>query len=430
MAKDSLSASMLAAAIAIDEITPRRPTVLCGFASRDGLATGALQPLSARALALAAADGCRIVLLVLDLIAPPDGLAEILTNDLPADVELIIAATHTHAGPPVLDEALLGAPDPTYLAQLAETCAGTIACALTRLAPAGLSHRKFPAPGIAHNRRDRNGPVDHAADLVLLHDRTGTVAGAWLNFGCHPVVLGPDNLRYSPDFPGHARAALERALGVPVLYTTGCAGQINLGHSALDSIRKHGLDRRTPDEAERIGAMLAAAAIASLRTEPPLARDDATLAYARRAWPAAYLDVDAAAREAIAGAARLALADPSLTAGERRMAQIDLEWLRLRPRGAMLQVGALRAGPLRAAFLSGEVFVETSLAIQAAVPGTLVASYCYGDPGYIPHRTARGGYEVDVAWRPYGAPGPFVPSTADDVECSAIELLRAGESKR
>ncbi|TYT24052.1 hypothetical protein FY122_00460 [Dictyoglomus thermophilum] len=38
---------------------------------------------------------------------------------------------------------------------------------------------------------------------------------------------------------------------------TGCAGQINTGHSAFDSIKKINMERRTFKEAERIGKVLA-----------------------------------------------------------------------------------------------------------------------------------------------------------------------------
>lgn len=409
------------------DITPKQATGFSGFASRTELATGTLDPLNVRVIALD--DGRRrVALAAFDLIGVPDGLIRSVAALLDApDLTLLPLATHTHAGPPVLVPSLLGKVPEGYLAALARMTAEAVRAAFTGIGPARVSHRKVSVPGIAHNRRDPHGPVDHHADVAGFHGPDGGLIALWLNFACHPVVLGPDNLRYSADFPGVARRLLEERFGVPVLYTTGCCGQINLGHSALDSIRKVGLDKRTPAEAERIGKLLGTAVAEDLERESPVGDDVAALAYAETKMPALYERVDAAARERFASDARRVLADPAATPGERAMAEIDIAWLARRHEPAELTVGAFGLGPLDCAFLPGEIFIETALALQAAVPGALVAGYAYSNPGYIPHESAAGGggYEVDVAWRPYGAPGPFVPDMAARLEAEALQLLRS-----
>ena len=419
---------VLRAGFATTSITPQRPTTLSGFAARAGLAEGTLDPLEARALVFDSGTR-RVALVALDLIGVPDGferrVAAALGTDAPA---LAISATHTHAGPPALARARLGAPPPGHVEALVAAVAGTVRRAGAAAAPVGVVHRRVAAPGIAHNRRDPAGPVDHEADVIALLRPDGAPTALWVTFACHPVVLGPDNLRYSADFPGATRRALEARLGCPVLYATGCAGEINLGHSPLDSIRRVGMDKRTPEEAERIGRRLAGAIADSLERDPPRAGAEHALGLAEARLPARFAPPHAGARAAIEAAARRALADAATSAGERMMAQIDLDWLADPPRAEgwpALRVSALRLGPVRACFLPGEIFVETALEMRRALPDLIVVGYAHANPGYIPPATARGGYEVDVAWRPYGAPGPFAPGMAEELAQAATRLAAA-----
>ena len=71
------------------------------------------------------------------------------------------------------------------------------------------------------------------------------------------------------------------------------------------------------------------------------------------------------------------------------------------------------------------MYKRQALAIQASQPDTLVVAYAHTNPGYIPHASAltEGGYEVDVAYRPYGLLGPFSPDTAARLEEAALTLL-------
>lgn len=414
---------MLSAGFAQADITPLKPTQLSGFASRTGLATETLLPLTARVLALAEGD-TRLALVALDLIGVPDRLEAAVQSLLgPNAPQLTITAIHTHAGPPVLDRAMLGAPPAGYIDGLAQHIAGAVGAAFAALQPAVLGHRTATTVGIAHNRRDPAGPVDPSIDIVTVDTPAGEPIAIWLTFACHPVVLGPDNLAYAPDFPGYARAAIEAETGVPVLYATGCAGEINLGHSALDSIRKIGMERRTPREAMRIGGLVAEAVLGALKT-PGLTGPNAALRTARSHVPARFDRPTEKQRAAIANAAADVLANLDALAGERIMAEIDQAWLRGdRTAWGDLPVSAIVAGPVRAAFLPGEIFVETALALKRRHPGTIVIGYAHANPGYIPPQNARGGYEVDVAWRPYGAPGPFAPGMAENLADAAGDLI-------
>ena len=50
-----------------------------------------------------------------------------------------------------------------------------------------------------------------------------------INYACHPVVFGPDNLRYSADYPGAATEVVEKSFGSDCvcLFMQGGSGDIN-----------------------------------------------------------------------------------------------------------------------------------------------------------------------------------------------------------
>jgi len=99
-----------------------------------------------------------------------------------------------------------------------------------------------------------------------------------------------------------------------------------------------------------------------------------------------------------------------------------------RPEGGVTAVDVVcwALGDLRVAWFPGEVFVEQALELAAAVPETVVCvSNANAAPGYVPHPSeyAAGGYEVEEAFRFYGAPGPFTPDASRRLGAAMLGLL-------
>jgi hypothetical protein len=103
---------------------------------------------------------------------------------------------------------------------------------------------------IGHNRRrvnrdgtiswlDRNttriptSPVDPVVSVLRVDTTEGWPLAILVNYACHPVVFGPDNLDYSADFPGvMARTVREGFGGNPVcFFLQGAPGDINPYHA-------------------------------------------------------------------------------------------------------------------------------------------------------------------------------------------------------
>src|SRR5512139_435562 len=104
------------------DITPATGGVLNGFIARPGPSVGVDTPLSMRTVCLEQ-GGRRVLVAGLDLLGVAPATADGLTSDLSAatgvpEANVIIACTHTHAGPMTAPLRGLGRPDEAYLARL------------------------------------------------------------------------------------------------------------------------------------------------------------------------------------------------------------------------------------------------------------------------------------------------------------------------
>ncbi len=213
---------------------PLEPPVggpMMGYGARTGTAVGVRDPLYARALYLSEHSECIWIELDLCLLAPSQAeairarIAE--RTGVPAR-RVLVACTHTHSGPETGLFAALGrAPTPRSAARLLDAAVESGARARAAAVPARLGVGRTEAH-IGRNRRIADGPVDPAV-LVIRIDRTdGAPLAVLYAYGCHPTVLGHENLRYSADWPGAASRAVEAALpGVLGCFTLAAHGDVD-----------------------------------------------------------------------------------------------------------------------------------------------------------------------------------------------------------
>src|SRR5690606_5286151 len=91
------------------------------------------------------------------------------------------------------------------------------------------------------------------------------------------VVLDATNLLWTADYPHFLRAELEKAFpGAAALFLTGCAGDVNTGHSAHASLSLEGNPARTFEAAAAIGRKIARSIVAA--DMEPIACDDTAFA--------------------------------------------------------------------------------------------------------------------------------------------------------
>lgn len=249
-ASSAHAAIQFKAAVVKVDITPRPGLPMYGFFDRlqqNRVATGTLDPLYARVLVLEAGDR-RFVLVTLDL---GRTFSEPLLDQLRRQIQaaagisfLLVTASHTHSGPNLLDEYPGGRP-PAWETSAIQAIASAVSQASRHLVPArigtgageveiGYNRRQVRPDGTVNMLwtdpgKQPNLPVDSTVLVMRIDDQQGTPLAIVVNYACHPVVLGSDNLQYSADYVGVMAHKVEAAFGgAPIcLFVQGADGDIN-----------------------------------------------------------------------------------------------------------------------------------------------------------------------------------------------------------
>jgi hypothetical protein len=257
------SAAGLRAGVARVEITPPVGVDLWGYAARKSPATGTLDPLMARVLVLEAGEK-RLALVVLDLgrtfgPASLERLRETARKNNGISYTLV-QATHTHSGPVILDEYPNNAV-PAWETEALARISKAIDDAARTLVDARLGTGRGSAY-IGYNRirvnadgtvtmlwrnptRVATAPVDPTVSVVRVDAADGKPLAILVNYSCHPVVFGADNLEYSADFPGAMARTVEVTLGgAPIcFFLQGACGDINV-YDATTPVQEDAVGKR------------------------------------------------------------------------------------------------------------------------------------------------------------------------------------------
>jgi hypothetical protein len=404
--------------VATRDCTPPAGLTMSGFAARTAPAAGAHDAITVRALAVD-----ETVLVTVDACGLHEDFCARVRAKVPGTV--VITATHTHGGPATVPGRLGGPVDPGYLEALHAACVAAVRAARAARENANVEVGVGADPGVARNRRRADGPVFAPLTVARFRRADGRLLACVVSYPCHPVVLGPENLLWTADYPGVVRAVVEAAdPGSVCLFLTGCCGELNTGHSAHASMTLEGTGDRSFAAAERIGRRIGLTALAAPTRE--LSDPSGTAAVSGEiALPLQSADPAATATLAAGWASEMATADP----GRRALLRSWLDWAReIAPRTATswtARVTVLRWGGLRIVALPGEPFSVTARRTAELVPGEcLVVGYADGSPGYLPpaEEFPYGGYEIDEAHRYYGMPAPFAPGVAESLTQLAAGL--------
>jgi len=221
----------LRAGVAKVDITPAPGLPMYGFLDRlkdNKFSTGTLDPLYARILVLQAGEK-RLALVTLDLgrTFRESELVQ-LRQQLKASAGvsfLIVTASHTHSGPNILDKDAGGRLQGWETSAIEKISAavveasghlvearigagrgeGYIGYNRRQLQPDGIVKMLWTNPG-----KQPTSPLDPTVFLMRVDDAEGEPLAILVNYACHPVVFGSDNLCYSSDFVGVMRRRWKR----------------------------------------------------------------------------------------------------------------------------------------------------------------------------------------------------------------------------
>jgi neutral ceramidase len=271
------AAATLKAGVAKADITPPAGEHLWGYGGRKAPATGMWDPLYARVLVLEAGDQ-RVAIVELDLgrVFGPASVQKIRDDAKQSSgiSYVLITAIHTHAGPVVEDNYENGPPawETAAIAKIGEAIREAHEQAVDARLGTG-----YGVVFIAHNRlRDEpdgtvtwfqtnatmvpTAPVDPTVSVLRIDTAAGKPLAILVNYACHPVIFGPDNLKYSADFVGVMAGKVEAAFDArPMcLYLQGGDGDLN-PYYAVTPLEQDAVGRRNwtgetlADEVIRVG---------------------------------------------------------------------------------------------------------------------------------------------------------------------------------
>ncbi len=223
-------------------ITPPVGVDLGGYVGRRKHSIRLQDDLYARALAITV-QGQMLILVSCDLLGMSPDYVKKLKRDIGKRVDtgmenVIIACTHTHSGPATIMLNRCGGVNNRYMETLRKkivACAFRAAKSQTR-GKIGISRAKET---IGVNRRSKQaidevilkpdpcGPVDPEIKVLCIEGEEK--CAMILSYACHPVVLGPDNLSISSDYPGAVARRLRDLSKKPLvpLFLNGACGDIN-----------------------------------------------------------------------------------------------------------------------------------------------------------------------------------------------------------
>jgi len=357
------------------EITPPVGGAMYGYSARGAaVSVGIHDPLLARALVLRSEEN-HLVLITLDLGGISRESMQVVRDAVKESValeNLLFAVSHSHSsGAFQRDFPSAEAPWARDVeAQIIEACNE----AANNLVPVkiGVGWGRLEE---GHNRRlvkehdevemlwsnrDRipTAPVDHAVGVIRVETQDGTPLATLVNFTCHPVVLGPDNLNISADYPGAMARRVEENVGGQCMFLQGACGDIN-PYGDKTPVAEGGFE-----EMARMGYALADEALRISNDITEFAQDLAITFHSET--------VPLAMRRS---------RDPDKT--------IDAE----------INTATIGDHIALAAF-PGEFFVEHGLSLKerSKFAHTFFVGYCNGGLGYFPTINAcvEGGYGADI----------------------------------
>jgi hypothetical protein len=412
------------------KITPERPVLMSGYASRTKPFEKVNTDLYAKALVLEDRDGHRGVIVTSDLLGFPADVAEPICERIQKKIglkrdQILLNSAHTHAGPqlsltaPPKDDPNAGEKlrNVEYTRELQDKVVEVVEKAVEHLEPARLSwgggvidfamnRREFTNDGIILGVNPR-GLADRSVPVLRVDSADGKPLAVVFGAAVHNTTLGQDNLQISGDYAGFAQAYVqEKFPKTQAMFMLGCAGDANpYPRGTMELAKKHG--NALGEEVCRVletklrpvsGPLKIAFARTDLPLQPPLSREELQ-----------KLSKDKKNSKSLGAPMMLA----ALDRGEKLPTHYTCPL-------TVWQFGR----DLTLVGLSGEVVVDyVSLLEKALGPNQLwIAGYCNDVFGYLPSARVlgEGGYETRGL---YSGGAGFFDAKAEEVLVGKVREL-------
>jgi len=405
------------------DITPEYPIRLSGYGGRREESEGVAQRIWAKALAIGSDEDGAAVIVTVENCGIPDYLTEQIATRLknkcgiPRE-KFALCSTHTHSAPFIKDAIpfLFSTDIPPehqekinrYTKELAGLLEKVALDALADRKPAYLSWTEGRA-NFALNRRNPEGPVDHAMPILQIKDAQGKLRAVWVNYACHCTTLGGDFNQICGDWAGYAQEYIQNQHpGVIALVSIGCGADANPSpRTGLNYAQQHG--REIANEVERL-----------LRQEMTPISDKIVAQFKRINLPYDKLPT----LEEWKGKAK-----QGGPVGYHAQKQVErISQGKQIPTKLSYPVQTWVFGDdLAILFLAGEVVVDFSIRLKREFTEMplWINAYSNDVPCYIPSKRIlqEGGYEAGDAMAYFGRPTRFAPEVEDLIVSAVKKLL-------
>lgn len=199
-------------------------------------------------------DNNNLLILNLDLLVLSEDVVSAIKHEVSKQVDIDVSriwvtVTHTHVGPTSYEEYNDQKADEVldYIRKLPQYCVQSAKDAIKSQRPvkiyAGTGKSRI---GINRDLKldngryvigpNKEGVIDEDVGVLRIDDSDGNPYGCIFTYGCHPTVLGPNNVAMSPDYPGVARDVVEELTGSTAIFLQAAAGNVGPREPFIDSI--------------------------------------------------------------------------------------------------------------------------------------------------------------------------------------------------
>jgi len=421
----------LRAGVAQINITPPIGMAMTGYIARAGNATGVHDLLYAKAFVVD--NGAQqAAIITCDLLGLHKRFVDSVRTEIQAATgingrNVMLACSHTHAGPATMFLQDCGEPDEAWMMILREQLVAVTQTAHAARQPAqfGAGRGRFSA-GV-HNRRAPGDITDPEVGILRVTDKQGAPLAILVNYACHPTCLTGDNQLFSAEYPGYLTDQVQRETGAITFFITGAIGDV-------------GPAERGWPVYEAIGSGLAATVLSTL---PTIALEEwHTLAVTTKLLTLPLLPLPTSEQLT----QFLDQHQTPLTEAEQTQdwvhakIQLAMQHWAERTRVAIgeeqspsveTEVQVMRLGDIALISAPGELFVELGLALKygSGIKQTFICGFANDNIGYIPARRAypHGGYEVAEAYKYYAYPAALAPEAGEKYVETALRLIHKEE---
>ncbi len=405
------------------DITPPVGIAMGGYWGRRSGATHIRDRLMAKAL-VCGLGSARVALVAVDLVGLDAAVVRAIRERVACStgievMAVMICASHTHSGPLTFPFRGMGRIDSRYLEQVVDAVVEVVIAAAADSRPGRLYYAR-PQVQIGRNRRPQSVkgefvPYAHVLRFVAECGAEATI----FSYACHPVVLGRDNHQISADFPGVAARCIEAATGGRALFVNGACGDVNprIANGSFADV-------------DRLGEELGRAVLEGRAEATPVDASALRWAHERLDLPLRPLPPRwRAEAEKLKWHLRARLA----RGGEVPTAQLKWavameKWVRAgaaRARVQPFEIQALALGELVLLGMEGELFARYQLDLEVAHGPAVLCGFANGCIGYVPtaDEYARGGYEIDLAYKVYPSVQMIAPASESLIRQRAAALV-------